>query len=220
MSETTAAEIVLRADRLSKQFPQKKGSPVEALQEISLQVRAGEITGLVGPDGAGKTTLLRLAAGLLRPSAGSISVLGLDCATQPIEIQSRIGYMPQSFGLYQDLTVQENLDLYADLQGLAREMRAERFDKLLEMTDLGSFTGRRAGHLSGGMKQKLGLACSLLKSPDMLLLDEPTVGVDPVSRRDLWQIVYQLVEKENQIFYWKNLSCLIKMFALLNYSPL
>ena len=197
MSETTAKEIVLRADRLSKQFPRKKGSPLEALQEISLQVQAGEIAGLVGPDGAGKTTLLRLAAGLLRPSAGSISVLGLDCATQPIEIQSRIGYMPQSFGLYQDLTVQENLDLYADLQGLAREMRAERFRKLLDMTDLGSFTGRRAGQLSGGMKQKLGLACSLLKSPDMLLLDEPTVGVDPVSRRDLWQIVYQLVEKEN-----------------------
>ena len=188
--------IVLEATRLSKEFSPKKQPVVHALREISLQVQAGRITGLVGPDGAGKTTLLRIAAGLLKPTAGRVTVLGLDSTEQFLQIQSRVGYMPQQFGLYQDLTVQENLDLFSDLQGVPGRIRHERHARLLEMTDLASFTDRRAGKLSGGMKQKLGLACSLIKSPQMLLLDEPTVGVDPMSRRDLWQIITQLVTEE------------------------
>lgn len=167
-----------------------------ALDDISLCVDPGELVGLVGPDGAGKTTLLRIAAGLLVPDAGTCRVLGLDAVDDTIEIRQRIGYMPQKFGLYEDLTVQENLDLYADLQGVDPAHRAERYDQLLDMTALGSFTRRRAGRLSGGMKQKLGLACALIKSPGLLLLDEPTVGVDPVSRRDLWEIVFRLVEED------------------------
>jgi ABC-2 type transport system ATP-binding protein len=159
-------------------------------------VRRGQVTGLVGADGAGKTTLIRIAVGLLRPTGGTVSVLGLDSVRDSLDIQRRVGYMPQRFGLYQDLTVDENLELYADLQGVSRIERRDQFSRLLEMTGLGSFTTRLAGDLSGGMQQKLGLACSLIKSPQMLLLDEPTVGVDPVSRRDLWKIVYELVEKD------------------------
>ncbi|MFH1216957.1 MAG: ATP-binding cassette domain-containing protein [Pseudomonadota bacterium] len=189
-------EVVLQAIGLTKQFRIKGKPPVTALDSVSLTARPGEVTGLVGPDGAGKTTFLRVAAGLLIPDTGTVTVLGLDSVKESIEIQSRVGYMPQQFGLYQDLTVQENLDLYADLQAVPHSERRARFAGLMQMTGLGDFTGRRADALSGGMKQKLGLACSLIKSPRMLLLDEPTVGVDPVSRRDLWQIVYQLVEKE------------------------
>ncbi|MEJ2689199.1 MAG: ATP-binding cassette domain-containing protein [Deltaproteobacteria bacterium] len=191
-----AAEVILRATELDKQFRIKGKAPVSALSTVSLTVHQGEITGLVGPDGAGKTTLLRIAAGLLVPDHGTVSVLGLDSVADSLEIQSRVGYMPQQFGLYQELTVEENLNLYADLQAVPGPERRERFAGLLQMTGLGDFTGRRAGDLSGGMKQKLGLACSLIKSPQLLLLDEPTVGVDPVSRRDLWQIVYHLVEEE------------------------
>mgnify|MGYP000539588662 FL=1 len=187
---------LLQAVNLGKEFRRKKAPAVQALSDVSLAVCAGEVTGLVGPDGAGKTTLLRLAAGLLLPSAGRISALGLDCSAHTVEIQGRIGYMPQQFGLYEDLSVQENLDFYADLQGVPMQIRPERYGELLQMTGLAPFTGRRAGRLSGGMKQKLGLACALLKSPELLLLDEPTVGVDPVSRRDLWRIVYRLVEEQ------------------------
>jgi len=156
----------------------------------------GVLTALVGPDGAGKTTLLRMAAGLLAPSGGSLSVLGIDVAARPQEVQDRISYMPQRFGLYEDLSVQENMDLYADLHGVPTDVRRERFARLLHMTDLARFTSRPAGKLSGGMKQKLGLACTLVRLPELLLLDEPTVGVDPLSRRELWQIVQQLVDEE------------------------
>ncbi|MDE2454428.1 MAG: ABC transporter ATP-binding protein, partial [Burkholderiales bacterium] len=166
---------------------------VLALDAVSLEVPAGSLTALVGPDGAGKTTLLRLAAGLLAPDSGSLSVLGIDVVRDPQAVQDRISYMPQRFGLYDDLSVQENLDLYADLHGVAAAERPRRYARLLEMTDLGRFTARAAGQLSGGMKQKLGLACTLVRSPELLLLDEPTVGVDPLSRRELWQIVEQLV---------------------------
>jgi ABC-2 type transport system ATP-binding protein len=138
---------------------------------------------------------MRLAAGLLIPDRGRIQVLGLDALASPLSVQSAIGYMPQRFGLYEDLSVRENLDLYADLQGLAAAGRLARFAELLHMTGLAPFTARLAGRLSGGMKQKLGLACTLLKSPRLLLLDEPTVGVDPVSRRELWRIVYRQVEE-------------------------
>ena len=170
-------------------------SAVRALHDLSLEVTSGAITALVGPDGAGKTTLMRLAAGLLLADSGEITVLGLDVARSAREVQSRIGYMPQHFGLYEDLSVKENLQLYADLQGIASFERSARFDRLLEMTGLAPFPNRMAGRLSGGMKQKLGLACALLRSPQLLLLDEPTVGVDPVSRRELWQLIRQFVEE-------------------------
>lgn len=171
------------------------GRKALVLEEISFSVQPGQVTGLIGPDGAGKTTLMRLAAGLLQPDAGEIQVLNIDALAEPLAVQSSVGYMPQRFGLYEDLSVQENLDLYADLQGVPMVKRSERYAKLMRMTGLGSFTRRLAGRLSGGMKQKLGLACTLVRSPRLLLLDEPTVGVDPVSRRELWQIVYRQVKE-------------------------
>ena len=189
--------VVLSGRGLSRHFTSKEAAaPTIALDGVSLDVRAGALTALVGPDGAGKTTLLRMAAGLLAPSAGSLSVLGIDVAAQPQRVQDRISYMPQRFGLYEDLSVQENMDLYADLHGVPQDVRRERFARLLHMTDLARFTARPAGKLSGGMKQKLGLACTLVRLPDLLLLDEPTVGVDPLSRRELWAIVQELVETE------------------------
>src|SRR5581483_7601608 len=172
------------------------GGEVRALDGVSIEVRAGELTALVGPDGAGKTTLIRLMAGLLAADAGSLSVLGIDPAADPQRVQDRIGYMPQKFGLYEDLSVQENLDLYADLHGVTADERRQRYPQLMQMTDLARFTGRLAGRLSGGMKQKLGLACTLVRSPELLLLDEPTVGVDPLSRRELWAIVEHLVREQ------------------------
>ena len=163
-----------------------------ALDGVSAEAARGAVTGLIGPDGAGKTTLMRLIAGLLSLDAGRIEALGIDVARDPLAVQARVGYMPQRFGLYEDLTVQQNLDLYADLQGVPAAERPARYAELLHMTALWPFTGRRAGRLSGGMKQKLGLACTLVRAPALLLLDEPTVGVDPVSRRELWQIIDHL----------------------------
>ena len=188
--------IVLDGRELHMRFYPKGEQPVTALAGLSVSAKRGEVTGFVGPDGAGKTTLLRIAAGLLVPTGGHMSVLGFDAVNEIDAIRSRIGYMPQHFGLYEDLTVQENLDLYADLQSVLKPERTGRYGRLLQMTGLGPFTDRRAGRLSGGMKQKLALACCLVKSPEMLILDEPTVGVDPVSRRDLWEIVYELVEED------------------------
>ncbi len=163
-----------------------------ALENVSAAIPAGCITGLVGPDGAGKTTLMRLMAGLLRPSAGTLTVGGVNPVAAGDELRAMLGYMPQKFGLYEDLTVQENLDLYADLRGVLGAQRTASFTRLLSFTDLAAFTERPAGKLSGGMKQKLGLACVLLGRPKILLLDEPSVGVDPISRRELWRMVTAL----------------------------
>ncbi|WP_417810036.1 ATP-binding cassette domain-containing protein [Thioclava sp.] len=191
--ETDSKPLVIA--EVSRHFRTGKRD-VTALDAVSATTEPGVITGLIGPDGAGKTTLMRLITGLLRADAGSIHVFGTDVSTDPLAVQGMISYMPQRFGLYEDLTVQENLDLYADLQGVAATARAARYDELMQMTGLAPFTPRLAGKLSGGMKQKLGLACTLIRPPRLLLLDEPTVGVDPVSRRELWEIVYQLVRKD------------------------
>ena len=174
---------------LGKTFP---GAKKAALDNINAVIRPGILTGLIGPDGAGKTTLLRLMAGLLLPSHGKVNVFGLDTVQDAERLHDITGYMPQKFGLYEDLTVIENLNLYAALYGISKKEKPEVFDKMLHFTSLGPFTTRLAGNLSGGMKQKLGLACSLLGKPKALLLDEPSVGVDPVSRRELWKMVSDL----------------------------
>jgi len=166
---------------------------VTALDGLSAELPAGKILGLVGPDGAGKTTLIRLLAGLMEPTSGTVEVLGRKPSAEGGTTQAEVGYMPQRFGLYEDLSVFDNLTLYANLRALDRATRERRFAELLEFTALAPFTSRLAGKLSGGMKQKLGLACALLGSPKLLLLDEPGVGVDPLSRRELWRMVSELI---------------------------
>lgn len=189
--------FVVRAHQLRRTFIDKETKKqVVALKGMELAVPRGKMTAIIGPDGAGKTTFLRLICGLLLPDSGDLSVLGCDVRTQAEEIQARISYMPQKFGMYEDLSVLENMNLYADLHGIPQSIRQQRFAKLLSMTGLAPFTDRLAGKLSGGMKQKLGLACTLVRSPELLLLDEPTVGVDPLSRRELWEILQQLVQDE------------------------
>ncbi|MCB2055580.1 MAG: ATP-binding cassette domain-containing protein, partial [Geminicoccaceae bacterium] len=183
-------DVLAAVDRVVVRFA---GDEAAALAEVTARIGAGRITGLVGPDGAGKTTMLRLLTGLLLPTSGSVQVFGIDTAGAAAErIRADIGYMPQRFGLYEDLSVAENLNLYADLRGLPADERAATFERLLRFTDLARFRERLAGALSGGMKQKLGLACALLRRPRLLLLDEPSVGVDPISRRELWSMVHEL----------------------------
>ncbi len=185
----------LQLNSVSKSF-KNKGRKIVAVDNVSFSLSPGKVTGLIGPDAAGKTTLMRLTVNLLLPDTGQIEVLGMDTETQGQAIQASIGYMPQSFGLYEDLSVQENLDLYANLQGVPLAQRKPRYETLMQMTGMQAFTQRLAGKLSGGMKQKLGLACALVRPPPLLLLDEPTVGVDPVSRRELWEIIYRQVQDE------------------------
>jgi ABC-2 type transport system ATP-binding protein len=185
----------VRAQALTRRF-----GDFVALDGLSLAVEEGEIFGLVGPDGAGKTTTMRLLTGILEPSSGEAWVDGLPVQGQAEAIKERIGYMAQRFGLYPDLTVLENLDFYADLYEVPRAGRGERVERLLAFSNLTPFKRRQAGNLSGGMKQKLGLACALIHTPRVLFLDEPTNGVDPVSRRDFWRILYQLQQEKVTIF--------------------
>ncbi|TDN64812.1 ATP-binding cassette domain-containing protein [Scandinavium goeteborgense] len=183
------SEAGIKLDGLIKRFA---GMDKPAVARLDCTIQSGYVTGLVGPDGAGKTTLMRMLAGLLKPDEGQISVIGYDPINDNSALHAVLGYMPQKFGLYEDLTVMENLTLYADLRSVTGEVREKTFARLLEFTSLGPFTGRLAGKLSGGMKQKLGLACTLVGEPKVLLLDEPGVGVDPISRRELWQMVHEL----------------------------
>ena len=171
-----------------------------AVDTLNIEVARGEIFGLVGPDGAGKTTTLQLLCALMDPTSGQASVAGYDVAREPQAVKDRIGYMAQRFGLYADLSVDENMDFYADLFGVTRADREKMMPELLRMTRMEPFRARRAGLLSGGMKQKLALMCTLLHRPEILFLDEPTNGVDPVSRRDFWAILYQLVKDGITVF--------------------
>jgi ABC-2 type transport system ATP-binding protein len=174
---------------LTKRFP-----GVLAVDHIDFQVRSGEIFGLVGPDGAGKTTTLRMLAGLMAPDEGGATVAGADVVRRPQDAQNQLSYMPQRFGLYEDLSTDENIRFYADLFGVRRGDREARAQRLLAAAGMSPFRDRLAGKLSGGMKQKLALMCTLLHHPQVLFLDEPTNGVDPVSRRDFWAILYDLVK--------------------------
>ncbi|WP_323641653.1 ATP-binding cassette domain-containing protein [Pectobacterium carotovorum] len=194
----TNASTQITLDGLEKRFT---GQEKPALASLTAEIRSGAVTGLVGPDGAGKTTLLRMLAGLLTPSHGTLRVANLDPIKEDRQLHAILGYMPQKFGLYEDLTVMENLTLYADLRGITSDLRKETFDRLLSFTDLTRFTDRLAGKLSGGMKQKLGLACTLLGQPKVLLLDEPGVGVDPISRRELWHMVHELAD-DGMLILW------------------
>lgn len=186
------------AKSLKKVFVNKKNPALDsiALNGIDLTVPKGGLVALVGPDGAGKTTVMRLVCGLLTPTSGELEVFGMNTVTDSEAIQERIAYMPQRFGLYQDLSIKENMDLFANLQGVPEDERKEKYDQLFAMTGLAPFTDRLAGRLSGGMKQKLALACALIHDPDLLILDEPTAGVDPVSRQELWKILKTAVAQK------------------------
>lgn len=185
----------IKTENLTKRF-----GGLTAVDGLTLSVAQGELFGLVGSDGAGKTTTMRMLTGIMDPCAGDAWVTGRHTVREAEAIKDDIGYMSQRFGLYPDLTVMENIQFYADIYGLPRKERAEKIDRLLAFSNLTPFKNRRAGNLSGGMKQKLGLACALIHTPKVLFLDEPTNGVDPVSRRDFWRILYQLLKEGVAIF--------------------
>jgi ABC-2 type transport system ATP-binding protein len=185
---TDPLQSAIVCEGLTKSFP-----GVRAVDALSFDVRAGEIFGLVGPDGAGKTTTLRMLAGIMPPDAGKATVAGFDVARNPEGAKHSLSYMPQRFGLYEDLNVEDNIRFYADLFGVRASDRKLRSMQLLEAAGMSEFRTRLAGKLSGGMKQKLGLVCALIHRPKVILLDEPTTGVDPVSRRDFWRILYELI---------------------------
>lgn len=186
---------MITAISLSRSF-----GTVNAVNKLDLAIDRGELYGLVGPDGAGKTTTMRLLAGIMEPTSGDARVAGFSICTDPEKVKGHIGYMSQRFGLYEDLTVLENILFYADLYEVSKKERAGRIERLLSFSGLELFQRRLAGALSGGMKQKLGLACALVHTPEVLLLDEPTNGVDPVSRRDFWRILYDLLREGVTIF--------------------
>ncbi|EYU15702.1 ATP-binding cassette domain-containing protein [Photorhabdus aegyptia] len=194
----SSAAYTIKLAKVEKTFPNLSHPAVSSL---TAEIYGGSVTGLVGPDGAGKTTLIRMLAGLLKPDSGSIAIMGLDPIKDGVQVRFELGYMPQKFGLYEDLTVLENLNLYADLRGVLGDERKKTYEQLLTFTDLTRFTGRLAGKLSGGMKQKLGLACTLLGKPKVLLLDEPGVGVDPIARRELWRMVHELAD-DGMLILW------------------
>ena len=185
----------IETNALTKRFEE-----LTAVDDLTLDVAAGEIFGLVGPDGAGKTTTMRLLTSIMDPTAGEARVMGLHTVRDAEAIKERVGYMSQQFGLYPDLTVMENIEFYADIYGVPRRGRVEKVEQLLAFSNLAPFQRRLSGRLSGGMKQKLGLACALIHTPEVLFLDEPTNGVDPVSRRDFWRILYQLLREKVTIF--------------------
>ncbi len=193
MTGNTAHAI--RCEGLSKSF-----GVLVAVDRLTLEVSEGEIFCLVGPDGAGKTTTMRLLTSIMEPTAGDAWVAGHHIVKEAEAVKEQIGYMSQRFGLYADLTVMENIHFYADVYGVPRKVRPERIERLLSFSNLTPFKKRLAGNLSGGMKQKLGLACALIHTPRVLFLDEPSGGVDPVSRRDLWRILYQLLREKVTIF--------------------
>ena len=184
---TAPAAAMITVSGLEKRF-----GAVKAINELTFTIQPGEIFGLIGPDGAGKTTTMRMLAGVMKPDAGSIVIDGIDVLASPEQAKRHISYMPQRFGLYEDLTVDENIRFYADLFEVPRTVWQSRADAMLKAADMMAFRKRLAGQLSGGMKQKLGLTCSLVHTPKVLLLDEPTTGVDPLSRREFWQILYSL----------------------------
>jgi ABC-2 type transport system ATP-binding protein len=185
----------IRAEQLTKSFGE-----LTAVDHLTLAVAEGEIFGLVGPDGAGKTTTMRLLTAIMEPTAGDAWVAGFHVVRQAEALKEQIGYMSQRFGLYPDLSVMENIDFYADIYNEPRKGRRQKVERLLAFSNLTPFRKRLAGNLSGGMKQKLGLACALVHTPKVLFLDEPTNGVDPVSRRDFWRILYQLLRQRVTIF--------------------
>jgi ABC-2 type transport system ATP-binding protein len=187
--------LAIKTEGLTRKFGE-----LTAVSDVNLAVEEGELFGLVGPDGAGKTTTIRLLTGILTPTSGSAAVAGFDTVREAEAIKAQIGYMSQRFGLYPDLTVVENIDFYADIYEVPKRGRAEKMERLLGFSNLTPFKKRLAGNLSGGMKQKLGLACALIHTPRVLFLDEPTNGVDPVSRRDFWRILYQLLREGVTIF--------------------
>lgn len=188
-------DIAIKTLNLTKTFEDNV-----AVDNLNLEIRRGELFGLVGPDGAGKTTIMRLLSAILRPTSGDAWIAGHSILGEEERIKEKIGYMSQRFGLYEDLTVMENIDFYADLYGVPLRERPSRYERLLGFSNLTPFKKRLAGNLSGGMKQKLGLSCALVHTPEVLLLDEPTGGVDPVSRRDFWRILYDLLKERVTIF--------------------
>ncbi len=188
-------DIAIRTMKLTKAF----GDNI-AVDDLNLEIHKGELFGLVGPDGAGKTTIMRLLSAILKPTSGDAWIAGHSIRGEEEQIKEKIGYMSQRFGLYEDLTVIENIEFYADLYGVPPEERPSRYERLLGFSNLSPFKKRLAGNLSGGMKQKLGLSCALVHTPEVLFLDEPTGGVDPVSRRDFWRILYDLLKERVTIF--------------------
>ena len=188
-------DTVIKAERLTKKF-----GHLVAVRDVSLEIQQGEIFGFLGPNGSGKSTVIRMLCGLLQPTAGRAELDGLDVVSQTEEVKKRIGYMSQRFSLYEDLTVQENLDFYGAIYGLGPGHLGERRDSVVKLVNLGDRMGQVAGTLSGGWKQRLALACSLLHEPKIIFLDEPTAGIDPVARREIWDLLFQLAGEGVTLF--------------------